>query len=117
MVVGNKDGARLEIPLWNKKQLLSCALERQGMVLCLLRTSCPVEKMLTLFQPTEGNLRLLSSGAKSSLDWHPPQSYHKFVGETEKAIGFSKCYLHAFQANKQNIIQIQPLVCLWSSSI
>lgn len=56
-------------------------------------------------------------GAKSRLDWHHPQSCHKSVGETEKAIGFSQCFLHAFQENKMNHIQIQLLVCLWSSSI
>ena len=57
------------------------------------------------------------SGAKSRLDWHHPQSCHKSVGETEKAIGFSQCCLHAFQEDKTNHIQIQLLVCLWSSSI
>jgi hypothetical protein len=29
--------------------------------------------------------------------------YHKFVREIEKAIGFSKWYLHVFQENKQNL--------------
>lgn len=62
----------------------------------------PLEKMPMLFPSAEGNPRLLSPGVKSRLDWHHPWSYHTFLEETEKAIGSSKCSLHAFQENKQN---------------
>lgn len=93
IVVGHKDGA--SVP-W--------VLERQGRHGAVsLEDQLPLwRKCLCFSHQLKGIQGYCLSGAKSRLDWHHPQSYHKFVGEKEKASGFSKCYLHAFQENKQN---------------
>lgn len=71
------------------------ALLQLSTVSCL-GTSCPVGAVLFRFHQLLWEQSQDLTGITLS-------KHHKFVREIEKAIGFSKWYLHAFQENKQNL--------------
>lgn len=94
----------MEALLW-KSLAPSLCLEEPDTVLCLLGTSCPVGGVYDhpSINRRNSEVTLILEWSQNGTGITPvrPQICRK----TEKAFGFSKCFLHAFQENKQNIFR------------